>query len=454
MTGVDKQPALAPRGPSARASSRGKLAAVAAVVVVCVASAGVGGWLYLNHSNGPSVPTGTTTGLAALSKIEVGLPDASGESWTLFSDIGIASPSPFTPWVLGGNPNSSANQLATIWACGSLPMTTVWNVSALASRVGNVSDGYAPFWQFMFVNRSVNGQLTFSIGSYSQGRTEVVGPLSQTNACIERLGLGYGIPMPGPSRPNLETNLGGPLAFESAAAELTTNFGPYALMWLDGLPMIANTGWDSFYSTAGVAWQASYYNCGLAGHIPPVESINSYHVSVWSQNGTPTASGPIGVAFNCTLPNYDLAGAPEQATGNPGNPQAQVGLTISGAFNGRTQANVQGLAAWMLQPRIVDSNQTLAEPSTDMCADWVSDLASCPYPSEGWYGVLLSPSGQWLDSYGATNGTSAWASPGVPVLTNETFVILGSRTTDLTGATLNFLPEIDWPQVSASPISL
>lgn len=435
--------------------SRGKLLAVVAVIVVCVASIGVGGWVYLNRfPSGATVRSGTTTGLAALAMVEIGLPDPAGQSWTLFSDIGIASPTPFTPWVLGGDPNSSANQLATIWACGSLPLATVWNVSGLSSQLGNVSDGYAPFWQFMFVNQSSSGQLTFAIGSYSQGRVEVVGPLAQTSGCIEDLGLGPGIPMLGASRPNLETDVGGPLAYANAAWEFGPDFKPYALLWLDGLPMIANTGSDSFYSTGGIAWQASYYNCGLAGGVPPPDTVNSYHVSVWSQDGTPMVSGPVSVAFNCTLPKYELAGVLQQVSGGQDAASPQVGITVSGPFGEGIQTNVQGLGAWMMDPSLADRNQTSLAPTLDLCPTWVSDLASCPPPSGGWYAVLLSPSGQWLDSYGVVNGTPAWAAPNVPVLTNETFAILASTATNLTGATLRFLPQVAWPSISASPITL
>lgn len=440
---------------SARRRPRRAVWGVAVVVILCVAAIGVGGWIYLNRGTGaPTSQAGTTTGLSALTLVEAGLPKSGGQSWTLFSDIGIASPTPFTPWVLGGDPGSSANQLATIWACGSLPLTTVWNVSGLSSAAGNVSDGYAPFWQFMFENQSVTGQPVFEIGSYSQGRVEVVGPLPQSNACIEDLGLGPGTPLPGASQPNLDTNLGGPLAYANAASEFGPEFGPYALLWLDGLPMIANTGWDSFYSTGGAAWQASYYDCGLAGSVPPPNAYNSYHVSVWLENGTPEASGPLAVEFNCTLPNYGLSGAAHPAAGGVDPTSPRVALTVRGPFGGGAQEDAQGVAAWMLDPSIADSSQATTAPSVDLCSTWVSGLSSCASPDVGWYGVLLSPSGTWLDSYGVVNGTVTWAAPNVPVLSNETFVVLASSATDLAGMALSFTPQVHWPDISTSSIPL
>ena len=423
-----------------------------AVIVIGSASAGLGGWILLDRGATPQhSSTGTTTGLAALAMVDANLPGTASRAWTLFSDIGIASPGPFTPWVLG-NFSSSANALATIWACGLLPLTTVWNVSGLPSRSGNVSDGYAPFWQFMFVNQSSSGQLVFAIGSYSQGQVRVVGPLSQSNACIEDLGLGAGRPWPGTNQPNLETSVGGPLAFAHASWDFQPGFSPYSLLWLDGPPLIANTGWDSFYGGAGVAWQASYYNCGVAGRVPAPNTYNSYHVSVWSQDGTPMAAGPIGVEFNCTLPSYELVGAAQPAGANQASSRPAVGVTVSAAP--QQSVDAQGLAAWMILLELTDRNGTAIAPASDQCTAWVGNLSSCPTPTAGWYGVLLSPSGRWLDSYGTINGSARWSDLNVPILTNETVALLSAPSLGDSGSNLRFVPQVDWPEIVTSPVPL
>jgi hypothetical protein len=64
--------------------------------------------------------------------------------------------------------------------------------------------------------------------------------------------------------------------------------------------------------------------------------------------------------------------------------------------------------------------------SAELCGPGSVNLTACPPPSQGWYAVLLSPTGQWLDSYPtATNGTS-WAVADVNLQSGDRVAFISS----------------------------
>src|SRR5487761_127612 len=432
---------------SSRGLGRKRVAVVAVVVVILVAAVGTVWWYGASQGqSGPALHPGLATGLDALSAVEERLANMGTQSWLVLSDIGVATNVAFTPWILGGDPGNLSQELETIWTCGVLPLPSIWNASAVpAARTGNITDGYAPFWQFVFANETSSKQWVFAIGSYVNGSAAVAGPLSQTDPCILDLGLGPGFEMFSPAFPNLPTDVGGPLAY-SYVRSLGGDFGPYAALWMDGYPLIANAGVDSFFGPVpGNMWQVTFYACGLSSGPPTPLSVVAGFAAVWSQQGQPTSAGLGSTTGNCTFASYSLFGSamPVHLLGS--GTAFQIDLTVNATGSAPYGPDAQGLSAWMLPAGLSDRNGTPIPATTNLCPGPVSSIASCPLPATGWYGVLLSPSGQWLDSYGTLSGSASWAVPNVPLLTDESLAILAAGSNVTQNSTLRFLPQTDWP---------
>jgi hypothetical protein len=439
-------------------AAKGKRASqivVVSITVITVVIAGLSPALLSVWGNSP-VPRNTITGLGALALVEASLVKTTSESWTLISDVGVASHDSYTPWVIGGIDgsliNASISSLATLWACGSLPLTTVWNTSGLPVRGGNLTDGFAPFWEFLFANASGSSQFVFAIGTYVSGSVKVLGPLNQANPCIRALGLGPGFVPPIASLPSLETDIGGELAYR-ALTSLDAHFGPYAVVWTNGWPIIANSGWDSTIYTFGAGWIVTFYECGLVGVSPASSTITSWHVVVWLQNGIPTSGGASSTRFGCTLPSYNVT-ITEQASSRQGTGfAASFSLADNGFSAGSYVADEQGLAAWMVLPKLQRSLGGAPELAPDLCPHWLNGIASCDVPAAGWYAVLLSPGGQWLDSYGVINGSPAWADPGVPVISTETVDILSAFSLSSSGITFQLSSNVTSPVIASNIVT-
>lgn len=411
-------------------------------------------WSYVVERQNTSheAAPGLSTGLQALGLVESTLPDQTNQTWTLFSTIGIASAVPFTPWIIGGyGTNATNSSWSTLWACNELPLPSVWNASALPARTGNLSDGRAPFWQFMFVSGSGSGGLVFAIGSYTSGLVRVVGPLTQTDSCIEELGMGAGSSYPPEALPDLATNVAGPLAYK-VVHRLDPQYASYSVIWTSGWALMANDGWGSAVYSFGAGWDADFYECDQEGVVPPASSIIAWHISIGLQNGTPTASAALGVEFNCTLPSYVLTAAEGGISDQGAAHLASVDLNVTGLMRGAYAPETQGLAAWMVDPEIFGSGGLPEGVSPDSCLQWVASPSACDAPASGWYAVLVSPSGSWLDSYGLIGGSPGWADPGVPIVTGETLEVLA--TTPVDGLSFGFSAETSSPSIQTNSVGL
>lgn len=435
---------------------RSKFRAVIAVALAAgLVTAGFGYalWSRTKENRGDSAQSRVTSGLTAFHLVQDALTKESPRGWLLFSDLGIESNSPYTPLDLTQN-GSNPYALEAIWACGSLPTPSIWNLSGLPDRSGNLSDGLAPFWQFMFANLSGPGQLVFAIGTYVSGQVHVFAPLSDSNACIEDLGLSEWTSLPPASVPNLDTNLGGPLAY-SAQSDFIAQLGKHALIWTDGTVFFDNAGAGSGFYNFGIGWHAEFYACGEAGVAPPPQSLIVALETVYSNNGTPSTGLALTVTGNCTEPSYNISttytGTSSLGTGS----SAVVLLNVSFENRGTRFSDGQGLAAWMVQPQVRSSPGAIGMPlplAKSSCPAWTSNPGICLTPEAGWYGVLLSPGGTWLDSYGMENGTAGWAAPNVPIVSNESFVILSSM--PLSGAVCELYPTVGTPPILTSPVVL
>jgi hypothetical protein len=440
-----------------RKSSARKVAAVVTASIVLIAGLGIVWWLVSTGQLGGKNPAEEmTTGLGALALVQTALAKSTSQSWMVFSDIGIASHTPYTPGSLGGNLSAAAD-LNAMDACASLPFTSIWNVSGLPDRSGNLTDGYAPFWQFLFENESKPGQFAFAIGVYVAGAVHVAAPLSDSNSCIQGLGLNTSTNLFPSSRPNLETNVGGPLAYAAVSRYYSLSV-PYATLWTDGWPMVSNNGWESFVSFVGgygEAWGVTFYTCGMTGVQPPVSSWIA-HDDVVSQNGTPVAWPVLATQSICTQSAYNLTLWGGQVAPRGTGSVAEFTLKVSGSGPSASLYNLndsQGVAAWMVHPQLSNSSGIPLSASSDLCPAWTQDPSGCLAPTAGWYAVLESPGGGWLDSFGLVNGSVEWAAPNVPIVSNESLEVFSADAGAGSGATFTFIPGVGWPQILAATVA-
>jgi hypothetical protein len=426
------------------------VAAVATIVLV-IALATFWGIIPGRPPGTTTTNSGMATGLSALNLVETALSQTTNESWTLFSNLGIATHYPFTPEVLAANDSETPASLGAMWACASLPTASVWNVSGLPVRSGNLSDGYSPFWQFMFSSESNASQPVFAIGTYVSGTVHVFAPLPSSNACIRSLDLGSWVDIL--SRPDLDTNVAGPLAYntlESWPPKPIPQLGSYVIIWVDGWPAIANYGQSATHD-AWDGWDVNFNACGQVG-IPstPQQDPTVAIAQVFATNDTPTIGGLQSAGPSCTWGDYNLTDrllgpTPDQPTWD-----TSVALEVNTPSGQGAPANdTQGLAAWMVRPQVNVSNGVASPVSDDLCPTWISNPDSCQAPSSGWYAVLETSSGGWLDSYGLVNGSAGWIAPNEPVVSNESFVIISSSSSNISNDSFTFTPLIGWPQIDS-----
>lgn len=326
----------------------------------------------------------------------------------------------------------------------------MWNSSSLPVTPGNLSDGNATFWQFLFTDDTGPGTVSFAIGTYDAGTVGVVAPLSQTNSCIEALGLGPGFASPGYSEPDLDSTVAGEIAYRALIAN-APQFGPYAVLWTNGYPILANSGWASFLALAGSVWDVDFYACGQAGVTPPYSAVTSWHVQ-GSALVNSSREEATGIQFNCTLSSYDLTLALNGTSSRPSGVATDLAITATGRTNSTPVPEVQGLAAWMFTPHVNESDGASESPAADACLQWVPDVTDCGTPTSSWYAVLESPSGAWLDSYGIVNGSAGWVEAGSPIVTGETLVLISSGSLD--GTTLGLGADVLLPSITTSAVAL
>jgi hypothetical protein len=111
-----------------------------------------------------------------------------------------------------------------------------------------------------------------------------------------------------------------------------------------------------------------------------------------------------------------------------------------------------GLANWMTFLNLTNASgpQPLLAPSS--CASWVSTLSDCPSNASGWFAVLTSSYGEWIDSYGMENGTPRWANPVDGIASNQSLVIVTPTTWNVAGSTLSVGSTTNESAVSGSTV--
>ncbi len=397
-----------------RPTSRKWLAIAAAVLVV---TAGVGYVAYRSfasptaagHGSGASTspvnPGNGLTFLQAFGPVNESVQGTSGSPWTPTSIVGIAPQAPAAPL-----PNYRLSLNETLRLCQELPGVTVWNSSGIPVFNGTLNSGAAPFWSFIFKNATG----AYMYATNLEGKVTVDPPSTTFEACLMAGGLGSSYLL----NPTENTPAASELAYSTYGENFSSQHSPLVEYYVLGNAQLLDP------DASPLGWIVNYFRCDQVG----VSGIQDYLAVGNLDNGNESGVVEDNGWLTCTYSDYDLAfESPSNAT-----PSGTAGRYISIPFqvtfppsgNQTTYYDGWGLLSWMTDLTLTDSEGQQLLPTAATCAAWVPELADCPASDQGWFAVLLSENGAWLDSYPATPGSGSWTIPNVIVSSTDQLVIV------------------------------
>ncbi len=409
-------------------SANRSLAIVVSILVV--SAGGLGAWLYLaEHGSSGAVTVSKADGptfYQALSALNGSVASQSGEPWTLYAVWGIASPLAFSPNAFGW---SSYN--LTVNSCqAQFNGLTLWN-GTIPLFNGSFNSGTAPFWQFAFFS---NASQSILIATDVLGIAHVYPPMSMSSTCAEATSLsgepwewaGSFSPFPANS----------PVMAQSAWNArgdlwMTMNEPAYEVFVM---------GFSYWGSANPEGLIVKFARCGEVGatSVQPVLDVILNSDGSWSNylDGL-QGCGDVITLNPLVYGSYYLDFATTNVSSESGTLRINQSMQVTYG-KGVGNSDASGLVSWMTTLNLSDSAGQLLESGTPGCATWVSSVANCSADSSGWYAVLTSPTGAWLDSYPSSDGASTWEIPNVSFASNQCLDVVVPSAWNVTGDTLSF----------------
>jgi hypothetical protein len=330
--------------------------------------------------------------------------NVTGAPWTEVSALAIVATAPIWPFPFEGD------------ACESESGLSVWNSTLIPTWSGSLSSGISPFWSIWFTNES-----DYLLSADSVGLTlHLVGPISPDSACGQA--LAPTLVHASAIDPPVDSTVAGPIAwnyigagFASSHAELVEYFemGAQQLGDLDG----SATGWAVTYETCGLP--------GYAGNTQFAQDVPTGVYTTVTNDSTP--SWYVTESDTCSSTSYNLTFSPPTNLTHVGG-WASIDLPFSVATD--------GLLAWMTALDLTNAATGLQQQSSDLSCDSSPTNNSDCRPTGGWFGVLESSSGYWLDVYGNIGGRSGWLYSNTPFDTNNSLLVFSSETSNFSELTL------------------
>ncbi len=428
----------------------------AILLAVVVVVAGLGGYFYFAHRPGPAAAPVIADGptlKAALTAVNTTVRNASGGPWNLFSVYGIASPAPFSPNVIG---YGGLSNNWTVNRCGqAFNGVTLWNGSIPLFH-GTFNSGTAPFWQFGFYSNSSD---QFLVATDVVGIPHVYPPIT-ANQSRGQCYPWYDFSL-GPSHWTGElSNLGVDSSVRASAAwavanqSLVTANEPMVEIMTMGPGMYLGFG-DVNLGYLGVYFE----RCGIvdvAGETPLVQiavspqgqalggilANQSTNCAVWNA-GHGSYDGIDALQFGA--PNQSFLGLTQQVETPFQIAQAYPNGTLTNDYDG------WGVANWMTSWNLTNASGQHLPLTTPTCRGWVPSVADCGANSSGWYAVVLSASGGWINSYGALPGGGVgWSEPVTALVSQQQVVIVAPSSWTLSGDQLSVTSTVSTTTVTGT----
>jgi hypothetical protein len=422
--------------------TRGRTWRIVIVLAVCALVVTVGVLSYViafakqPGATYPAPPTNWVTYRAAWSDVSDAFSAFANDGWSVSFAEGVAADGHWSPpaylWALYG-PGGWTSCEAQLNGVSTL---TFWNATTYpASSSPNVfTSGAAPLWTFVF-----NGSSTPTfVTSWFLGRVILNAALMPGNPCLQ-------LPIFNASKGsaiNPSHELDSSVVASEVQAEdqyLAQNpippGGGFAPMPVPPTPGVALylPGLELLPSTIGGAgsWTVAYTQCGLIGTYGQIAPFVAYllnatvtsqsHSFQWFSSRPPCFDSEYYVTFNKTA-----------TIGAPSNVSQYFTWTANVTF--MTSAvparwSLDALSTSLFGLQLTSDNPPFNsfESAAELCGPGSQNLTSCPPPAQGWYAVLSSPSGKWLDSYPTTQNGSDWAVPDVSLESGDHVVFVGSN---------------------------
>jgi hypothetical protein len=413
---------------------RGRAVVVFVTAAIVLAISGVVWYVVVDTQPVPRAAPAVTDDGPTFAQAYVAVNESVGAipsgPWTLSQAFGIASPLPSSPssW---GWPGTYPQ---TMTACGeAFNGITIWN-GTLPLFTGTYNSGTAPFWQLVFFSNQSEQLL---VATVLQDRVTVFPAIGLTSPCATYSRLGYQ-PWNGakqisegdfpPDTPAIASS-----AWNTVAQGWVQNqtIEPTEMYQFGDLP----------FGSGGVpSTQLQFFACGTLGGVGATPGLSVFtspndpsSVSSWSNytlGCTPTADNwtavPVHAQFNNSSQVFD-GGA---------SYYVQEEALLTGDNSSDLTDQTLGITTWMMNLTLTNSTGGMLGPGSNECSNWTRQYSDCRPDVSGWYAVLLSAGGQWLDSYGLGAHESSWALPVVPIVSGQYLVLVVPDTWSLTNATL------------------
>ncbi len=434
-----QEPAPAP-GPlplsPPRQRGRRRSAIIAIAIVLVVTGAGVASNEIYQATRPaaspyPAPPPGWGTFKTAWNAVSGAFRPFANGSWTISFAEGAAADGPWSPpallWALYGTSYTSCEEQLS-----GISTITFWNASAYPySDSPNVFlSGAAPLWTFIF---NGTGTLTFVV-TWDRGNLVLNGALGPDSSCMNTplFNPGYW-----PIQPSAELDSNA-IAWQVAAYDrlipptslepMPEPPNPAFALYFPGQELLPST------IEGGNLWTVAYGACGLPGQLGVVSDTYSYLLNATSLQTGNSYSFMTGSGRQAC---YDTL---YQVLFNQS--QIVVPLTPAGLYHewflNATFFSSAVPATWTISdlttsllpyqvlPPFTGGAQPPLPSAAALCGPGTANASSCPTPTQGWYLVLLSHTGQWMDSYpSVANGTS-WTIPAVPVSTGDRLLLVSA----------------------------
>ena len=410
---------------------------IATVAVVVVISITLATWVFvvnpLVQMTGSQTRDDGPTFYQAVSQVNGSVQKETGGPWSLFSMLGIAAQLPFSPNVIGYPLDN-----LTVNSCGALfNGLTLWNGS-IPVFTGTFNSGTAPFWQFAFYSNTTKDVL---VATDVLGAVHLFTPEPYPGVCSPWNSV------PGPlawSEALSHVSVDSPFAAAAAWNAVSANWPEPSEPFVQIMTLGPNIFDGMGYVTGGYLF--AFERCGLEG-VSGVQP-HLYAAVNWSKSGQAVGSGPGG--GNCAAlsafqgkpgENYDLLFSPFAERNISGaslyTGPFQVAFsfaandTLTGFYDG------WGLANWMTGWNLSTPSGSHLPLAAPACISWTPSIDDCSSNSSGWYAVVLSQSGEWINSYGRQpNGTPSWAEPVTALVSHQQIVIVVPSSWNLSGDVL------------------
>lgn len=408
-------------------------ALIVAVIAVTAGALLYSGLAFRSAPSYPVPPQSWTTFAGAWDDVSSAFSAFSNGSWNVSFAEGVAADGHWSPpaaqWALYGPEWMACETQLT-----GVSTLTFWNASEYPSTATatDFSSGAAPLWTFIF---SGAGTPTF-VASWFLGKVALNAALDSGSLCLQHsIFNSTHVPR---VEPNVELDSNA-IASEVQQEDAFLSGNPPPLGGPTMMPTPPTPGVALYFPghellpgevSGGSLWSVTYTTCGLEGSYGLASSFTTYLLNATALPQRHSYQW-LGTSISCYDSEYLGDFNRTKVMGAPSNSSQYFEWKLKVSF--MTSAvpprwELSNLTTSLFGLRLASINPPFESlPSTaELCGPGSSNLTSCPAPAAGWYAVLLSHNGTWLDSFPTlANGTS-WALPEVAVQTGDMIAFVGA----------------------------